>query len=622
MNEFDLENTPFNSAMCDSTAIIVRRIWSELTGSDENFAPEDTFNALGGNSILAMIMMHRVRDATGIDMIPSDFFDHNTFETFMDMLKDKIKHHTEKDHMPLEKLVRNDMERFAPFPLNEMQLAYFVGRESVVGLGNIPTHLYFELGCKEFDVARFTDALEKTVEKHDALRMRIHPDGTQQNLRYHKGELDFHIKEFSDMEEAVHFCQVSREKLISCKLNCETAPPIRTVVIKCNDSARIQIYLDGLIADGWSQQIIINDICGYYEGTVEHNNDHTEVLRFRDYNLYLERLKESDAYKSSLAFWKERAAVMGDIPFLPVKTDPNYVDNPTIVFESCLIEESVWSKLETACTEQHLTPYSVLITIFGNLLAGYTKNHRFLINTPVLRRYFKDAEFEDTVGTCSSFALFSLERDDAIPFYEMAKKNQAQSESIVENSIVSGIEILNAVKNVKNDRLFSVPIVFTSVLDTPVLHSKCFTQEWSETRTSQMWLDVVITRENGKICIIWNYVKELFEQTMIKDMIHRFSSEIERFSEERASYELAYQKENSKFADIVASILCETDDRIESCSVVIEHEKMKLYYTTDSLVDSDEIKQELNEKFPDYMRFSEVTEVLSLPHNSRGNEAY
>lgn len=599
----------------ETEAITVRRIWAELTGSDENFAPEDTFSDLGGNSIMAMIMIGRVRDATGIDVTPSDFFDNNTFEKFMYMLRSKTK-----DSSASEKLIRNDEERFEPFPLNEMQLAYFVGRESDVGLGNTPTHLYFELGCKNFDEARFTYALEKTVEKHDALRIRIYPDGTQRALRYNKGELDLSIKEFFDIAEAERFCRESRTELISCKLNCETEPPLRTVVIKCSVSAMIQIYLDGLIADGWSQQIIINDICGYYEGKADSNGDDTETLRFRDYNLYLEGLRESEEYKSSLEFWEKRAAELGDIPFLPIKTDPECVDEPTLVFESCLIDEAVWSGFEAACTENHLTPYSALITIFGNILAGYTRNDRFLVNTPVLRRYFKDAEFKDTVGTCSSFALFESDCDGTLPFSEAARRNQIQSENIVKNSSVSGIQILNAVKSVKNDRMFSVPIVFTSNLDAPELSSDNFTQEWSETRTSQMWLDVFITRDNGKIRVIWNYVRELFESTMIKDMMNSFSSEIERLSDKSAFYEPAYQEGSNKFADIAADMICKADDRVESCSVVIENDEMKLYYTTDELADSDEIKQELDRKLPGYMRFAEVTEVFELPRGSRNEE--
>ncbi len=96
----------------EATEKTVRRIWAEFTGSNEQFAEGETFSNLGGNSILAMIMIGKVRDAIGVDVTPSDYFNHITFDTFMEMLRSKSKVQAAS-----EKLIRNEEDRYEPFAL-------------------------------------------------------------------------------------------------------------------------------------------------------------------------------------------------------------------------------------------------------------------------------------------------------------------------------------------------------------------------------------------------------------------------------------------------------------------------------------------------------------------------
>ncbi|HEX8065555.1 MAG TPA: phosphopantetheine-binding protein, partial [Thermoleophilaceae bacterium] len=60
-------------------------------------------------------------------------------------------------------------ERHEPFPLTDVQHAYWVGRSSAYELGGVSCHLYLELESDALDPERLTDALNRLIARHDML---------------------------------------------------------------------------------------------------------------------------------------------------------------------------------------------------------------------------------------------------------------------------------------------------------------------------------------------------------------------------------------------------------------------------------------------------------------------
>src|SRR5512146_236530 len=73
-------------------------------------------------------------------------------------------------------------QRYEPFPLTEIQQAYWVGRSMAYELGDISIHIYSEVDCVDLDLERLMRAWQRVVERHDMLRAIVLPDGRQQIL--------------------------------------------------------------------------------------------------------------------------------------------------------------------------------------------------------------------------------------------------------------------------------------------------------------------------------------------------------------------------------------------------------------------------------------------------------
>src|SRR5262245_23638088 len=48
----------------------------------------------------------------------------------------------------LPSIVPDVSKRYEPFPLNDVQHAYWIGREPTLELGSVSTHVYFEFDCE------------------------------------------------------------------------------------------------------------------------------------------------------------------------------------------------------------------------------------------------------------------------------------------------------------------------------------------------------------------------------------------------------------------------------------------------------------------------------------------
>ncbi|NEQ14472.1 MAG: non-ribosomal peptide synthetase, partial [Moorea sp. SIO3E2] len=82
---------------------------------------------------------------------------------------------------PVPEIVPQFQERYQPFPLTEMQQAYWVGNHGVVELSS-PAHFYSEIEWDNLDLPRLLAAWQRLIERHEMLRAIILPTGEQQIL--------------------------------------------------------------------------------------------------------------------------------------------------------------------------------------------------------------------------------------------------------------------------------------------------------------------------------------------------------------------------------------------------------------------------------------------------------
>src|SRR5581483_7871890 len=96
-----------------------------------------------------------------------------------------------------------------PFPLTDLQQAYWVGRQDHLEMGNDGTHNYAEYDVVDLDVPRWEAAWRRLIARHDMLRCVVLPDGRQRILSDAGSDYRLNVTDLSHLAEATQMAELT-----------------------------------------------------------------------------------------------------------------------------------------------------------------------------------------------------------------------------------------------------------------------------------------------------------------------------------------------------------------------------------------------------------------------------
>lgn len=534
-----------NSTNANLISVKLRTIWADLLDISDDFDGNNSFENLGGHSILSMLMLRKVKDEIGITVSFQELLTCESFNEFSSLVKNKCS------DTPTTSIYKKDFDhRYDPFVLSAMQQAYYVGRCDGISLGSVPTHLYLELDCFEFDHSKFVRIINKLLQRHDALRLRVYDNGTQQVLPYspitEKDIPYFDIRNISNIEQNKAIT-ASRKEMVSQKCDYANSSLVKLRIFHDSDThALVQIYLDGFVADGWSQEILFGDFDILY-GNEDANLPNQEHL-FRDYVLYCvsEEKKASEKYAMGERFWQENLDTLPDVPELPLISDPQLIMKPEVKHITRVMYPDEWKKFEKSCADIGISTSNAMVTIFGKVIARWSRKKDLIISLPVASRFFDEADFTDIFGICTDFLLFDIHDYKDETLLSAALRNQERLAELSAYRDFTGMDVIRELSRIRGDFGNAAPVVFTSLLDVPDKNTHFIKKRYFQTHTSQIWLDAIVLKCGEGITFSWDYVGELFEDITINAMMDTFFTELKKVSNDNSEW-------NKKELDIITA---------------------------------------------------------------------
>jgi len=513
----------------------IMRIWSDILRI-EQIGIYDSFFELGGHSLLALKLLSSLSEHFAVDIVLSEFLTKPTISNIADMLEMSTEKKADEANASFY-IISEPGKRFEPFALNDLQQAYFIGRSADFELGNVATHVYFEIECNNYKHDCLEAALNRVIERHDMLRCVFEGDGTQRVLdsvpAYEISVRDLEGNSASDID--IYLSEV-RDQMSNKKLRFDEWPLFEVKVTKVgNGRAYIHVYYDGLILDAWSQTILMNEIGKLYE------NIETELkpldITFRDYVKAEQSLKNSMLYEKSKAYWCEKVKEMPAAPGLPIICTPESITKPTYIRLQRTLGKDDWEGLKRLSGKTNVTPFAVLLTVFGKVLANWCRQQRFTLSIPGFNRLELHPMVNQLVGEFASFMFIDFNNEKGKSIAELANNNQLQFWKCMENRYFNGVEILREIAKLHGGTVQSLmPVVFTSLLNMEEPQYKHYNQVYSITQTSQVWIDAIVSEDKGELLIAWDCVKELFDINMLEDMIDIFVNVLKQLSDREESW--------------------------------------------------------------------------------------
>jgi phthiocerol/phenolphthiocerol synthesis type-I polyketide synthase C len=431
----------------------------------------------------------------------------------------------------LPPIVPDPASRFLPFPLNDIQGAYWVGRSSLLELGNVGSHFYLEFERGDLNVERLIGAWRALIARHEMLRAVVREEGTQQILE-DVPEYSIAITDVRDRSDSDAQAQVAA---IRARMADQVYDPTRWPLFEvrvtqlATERFRIHVSIDLLIADVWSLFILFREWRALYEHPGRRLPPLT--LTFRDYVLAEASLRATPRHTRAQAYWTARLPTLRPGPDLPLACAPSSIAKPRFVRRSGRIDATAWLAMKARARKAALTPSMVLCAVFTDVLAAWSRDARFTLNVTLFQRLPLHAEVPVVVGDFTSTILLAV-NGGAASLIERARQLQQQLWTDLEHREVSGVRVLrDRARQAGSSPRAAMPVVFTSTLGQEgggALAPTAWLGDlvYGISQTPQVWLDHQVGEDGNDLVFNWDAVDALFPEGLLDAMFAAYCSRL------------------------------------------------------------------------------------------------
>ncbi|MEW2167700.1 non-ribosomal peptide synthase/polyketide synthase [Streptomyces sp. NPDC007084] len=367
---------------------LVAAAWADVLDAGEVGADDDFF-ALGGDSILAVRVVSRLRAAFGTDVSPRLLFTHPTLSELAAALGDPSgAPSTPADTVPVA-------APDAPAPLSHaQQRLWFLDR--------------FEPGSTEYttlsvlrltgplDPAALRTALDGLVARHESLRTTFaEHDGRARQIVHPPAPLDLRVEDCDGPaavdalveSEAARPFDLGTGPLLRARLARLTGPdPEEHVLV---------LALHHIVTDGWSMGVLGRDLGELYAAALDRRTPELPALplRYTDYAAW--QRTRTERAEADLAYW--RRALDGVTPLeLPTDRPRPAVRTRDGALLTFTLPAALTDRLRARGREADTTLFTTLLAACQVLLARWAGRQDVTVGTVTAGR--EQPELHDVVG--------------------------------------------------------------------------------------------------------------------------------------------------------------------------------------------------------------------------------
>jgi pyochelin synthetase len=425
----------------------------------------------------------------------------------------------------------------APFQLNDMQQAFWLGRSAAAELGNIGCHGYVEIESHDLDVGRAQRAFRQLVQRHDLLRAIILPDGTQRVLR-EVPEYEIAFEDLSQVSEQERGAKLlaTREALSHQVFDVEHWPlfDIRAKQLDAHTTL-LCFSIDLIIADTQSIVTLFREWSEFYaqpQRVVPQPG-----YSFRQYCLSQPALSATEPYARAEAYWTQRIPVLPDAPQLPLRVDPSTIVEPHFVRHADVLEPALWSALKVRGQELGITPSALVCTVYVEILERWSQRSHFTLNVIPSVRLPLHPDVHQVVGPFSSINLLEVDLRESQTFVDKARALQTRLYDDLDHMQYNGVRVLRKLAQRDGSGLSALmPIVFTSTMLNLRILEGFGRIRYMLTQTPQVWIDHQLAERDGALLFNWDVVEALFPEGMMAEMFAAFSARLRDLASDQAAF--------------------------------------------------------------------------------------
>jgi amino acid adenylation domain-containing protein len=383
---------------------VLAGIWAEVLGT-ERVGVDTSFFDMGGDSLLGVRMVSRVRKALGVKLQMKVLFEANTVAALATLVEGLRGGAAAAP--PIERVPRD-----RPLPLSfAQQRLWLVDRmEPGSPAYNIPYALRLR-GALDVDALRWS--LEALVERHEPLRTGFAEDGGEPVQVIRAGAAPaLEVRDLSGLPDAEREARRLAEEEALQPFDLARGPLLRTTLLRLGADDHVLLFtVHHIVSDGWSRDLLVRDMTALYaaRGRGVDAGLPRMPVQYADYAVWQRARLDGGGMEEQVQWWK--GALAGAPPLLEIPTD-----RPRAAGQSArsgshdfALPPELSAGLRALARREGATLFMTVLAGWQALLARCAGQDDVVVGTPVAGR--TRPELEGLVGFFVNMLPMRLELD-------------------------------------------------------------------------------------------------------------------------------------------------------------------------------------------------------------------
>ena len=363
----------------------VLEAWLDVLGETPD--TDASFFDLGGDSISAMQVVHRLSDLFAVELDEYAIFDHDTPQRLAAHIQDAL---SARVPAPVPDAVPS-----APFPVSPAQLNIWVASQFEGGSTAFNLTRSFRLDG-QVDREALRQALDALAGRHEALRTTFaFADGelTQATAAAEGYTVPLHLEHSADVRPDDTGITAHVRPFAASPFDLEAGPLIRAQMASfAGDEHVLTLSTHHIVVDGWSLELLVRDLSAFYASFAQGVALGLPALELGYRDHHVESRQSADEHReAAAAYWLEQYA---DVPAgidLPVRSGVGG-EAFSGAYRDYALPGALWERLKRFAKAEGGTAFASVVSAFAALLARYTDQGELVVGTSLSGRGRPGAE--------------------------------------------------------------------------------------------------------------------------------------------------------------------------------------------------------------------------------------
>jgi len=521
----------------------IAQIWCDVL-SLEKVGIHDDFFRCGGNSILAIRLVHQMSQVLDLHIAVVDIFKHKTIQSFIKHLESTT---TSQQYIVMSPV---SLEHY-PLSFAQGRLWFIEQYEAGTNAYHIP--MLIELAMN-VNVDILKQSIQAIVARHEILRT-IFVKNSDGNYYQQVQTAKLKINEYIIDEDK--FPSLFNKQLdldVNTPFELTTSYPILVSVYQIISNSFVDtnnaiirnpsqprrmllINVHHIASDGWSMDILVKEIYAYYD---YFSNSKTKLslphltIQYKDFAYWQRNYLSGNILQQQLNYWQQQLADYEPLVLPTDKVRPALVDysGKSIRFS---LDAECSAKLRLAARAQNCSLYSVLLSGFYVLLSKYSNQDDIVIGTPFANRHYN--QIENLIGFFVNTLVLraKVNPDDSITdLIQQVHHELIHAQGHQDLPFEKLVDHLNVEKDLSRNPIFQVMfgVQYFGKLDAQQQLFKVADIQDLNYNVAKFDLECFMDDSESIISGFFKYATALYEESTIERMIAHYQLVLQQLADE------------------------------------------------------------------------------------------